>query len=371
MIEPSRQGRWAAGLLVVSLAAGCGVKAHFPAGVKGGSGGSSPDPGSAGGAPGAGGGGPSAGGAGGAPSDSSVPQAGSGGGSVADSGPLGSSPDGAMVVAPPPGSDAAGPPNTSVGVTIGGKFVPKEKVIVFLHVGHSDMAGRADKPPELRPFAYDTNPQLWMYAKGGIFRPAKEPTAPDDGTGSKSGPGMAILRTALSRAPNIYAISIGHGHSGAQGGWCSNFRKGKVLWPTFMDAAVELKGKVTFGALFTMFGITEYHEGLTTGPPAVGDCIIGLANEVRAELGVPDMPLMVGDWNAGGTGMYDPNSVPGKLARPALKMVPDRDKRAGLIPTDGLPMQDDRHLDMAGQKMWAERAFTIMADHGFIPWAMP
>ena len=37
-----------------------------------------------------------------------------------------------------------------------------------------------------------------------------------------------------------------------------------------------------------------------------------------------------------------------------------RDMRAGLIPTDGLPMHDDRHLNMAGHKGWAERAFMIM-----------
>jgi hypothetical protein len=32
-------------------------------------------------------------------------------------------------------------------------------------------------------------------------------------------------------------------------------------------------------------------------------------------------------------------------------------------------MQDDRHLNYQGHKTWAERAFQIMADKGWLPWA--
>jgi hypothetical protein len=231
------------------------------------------------------------------------------------------------------------------------------------------MAGRAEGPASLRPFFTDTHPQLWMYAKGGSFRPAREPTAGDSGSEGKTGPGVAILKTALTSAPSTVFISIGHGHSGAAGGYCPSFRKGKLLWPTFMDAAVELKGKVVFGALFTMFGITEYH--VPDGPAQVGDCILGLVNEIRAELGAPEMALMVGDWNMGGTGIYSPTGEYGRAARPALAAIPMRDMRAGLIPTDGLAMEDDRHLNMAGHKMWAERAFMIMTEKGWTPWVMP
>ena len=55
--------------------------------------------------------------------------------------------------------------------------------------------------------------------------------------------------------------------------------------------------------------------------------------------------------------------------KPQLVRLPDRDPRTGLIPTTGLGMQDDRHLNMAGQKLWAERALMIMAERGFLaPW---
>ena len=252
---------------------------------------------------------------------------------------------------------------------IDGRFVPKGRAVVFIHVGHSDMAGRADRPASLRAFHTDTDPQLWTYAEGGTFRLAREPTAGDEGSEGKAGPGMALLKTALGGAPEVFFISIGHGHSGAVGGYCPNFRRGRLIWPTFMDAAHELKGKVTFGGLFTMFGITEYH--VPNGPAQVGDCILGLASEIREELEAPEMPLLVGDWNMGGTGIYSPSGEYGRVARPELGRIPQRDTRAALIPTDGLPMQDDRHLNLEGHKTWAERAMNIMGERGWLPWTAP
>ena len=275
---------------------------------------------------------------------------------------------GADVAPPPPVMDTAPPPSSSVGPNINGQVVPKEKTIVFIHVGHSDMAGRADKPAALRPYVTDTDPRLYVYSTGGRFRLAKEPTAGDSGSEGKAGPGMAILRTALQQVPDGYIISVGHGHSGASGGYCPNFRKTGLFWPLYMDAAKELKGKVTWGGIFTMLGITEYHLG-TPGLRAFADCLIGIANDIRTELGEPNIPLMVGDWNMGGTGIYSPTGEYGQIARPQIQMVPMRDPRAAVIPTDGLPMQDDRHLNMAGHKMWAERGFMLMSEKGWARWA--
>jgi hypothetical protein len=265
---------------------------------------------------------------------------------------------------------AGGQPDAGSGITvsINGMTVPKEKAIVFIHIGHSDMAGRALEPASLKPFFYDTDPHLWMYAKGGKWKQAMEPTAGDGGSGQGAGPGMAILRTALGYAPDAYMISIGRGQSGAASGFCPNFRKGQVLYPLFMDAAKELKGKVTFGGIFTMLGITEYHLG-APGLNSFADCLVGIANDIRADLGEPDLPLMVGGWNMGGTGIYDPDGMYGKIIRPQMEMVPGKTMNAAVIHTDGFPMHDDRHLSMAGHKMWAELAFKILNEKMWLPWA--
>jgi hypothetical protein len=308
-----------------------------------------------------------AGGSGGSAGSAGNAGAPGGAGAAGSTGSGGAGVPGAAADARPGTADAA-PPAATEGITIGGRFVPRDKAVVFIHVGHSDMAGRATGPAELRPFMFETHPQLWVYQKGGSFRPAREPTCGDEDSAGKSGPGMALLRTGLMRAPDAHMISIGHGHSGSTIGFCPNFRRGKPLYATFMDAARELRGKVTFAGLFTMFGITEYHTGMQ-GLATTGDCILGLINEVRADLGVPDLPLMVGDWNQEGSGIYSPTGEYGRIVKPQLARLPDRDPRTGLIPTADLGMQDDRHLNMAGQKLWAERALMIMAERSFLaPW---
>ena len=353
-------------VLVVGVAA-CGVKLHAPpdtmsssgdggeggspplepdAGDGSGTGGEETPTGGAGGRGGDGGGGTSTGGKAG-------PTGGSGGASTGGAGGK-------------PMPDAGAP--SGAGVMINGTVVPKEKAVVFIHIGHSDMCGRATGPSSLMPFFYDTDPHLWMYAKGGAWKPAKEPTACMEPGATRAGPGMAILRTALAHAPDSYFISIGHGHSGAENGYCPNFRRGGLFYGTFMDAAKELKGKVTFGGIYTMFGITEYHLG-TAGLMTLGDCLAGIGNDIRQDLGDPNIPLMVGDWNAGGTGIYSPTGQYGSIARPQIQMVPMKTTRAAVIPTTGLPMEDDRHLNMSGHKMWAERGYGLMKDMGWQPWA--
>src|SRR5262245_51837450 len=55
----------------------------------------------------------------------------------------------------PPGDPAAPP---VAGLEIAGVFVPRERIVVLLHVGHSNMAGRGERPAELRPYFYEPHP---------------------------------------------------------------------------------------------------------------------------------------------------------------------------------------------------------------------
>jgi hypothetical protein len=274
--------------------------------------------------------------------------------------------DAAIATTPPP------PVNSTVGVTINGQFVPRDKALVVLHIGHSNMAGRATGPVELKPYFYNPDPQLWVYAKGGTFRPASEPTAPDNEMGQAAGPGMALLHTGASMAPpGSYLISIGHGHSGSFSGYCSNFRKGGLYYNVVMQAAVELKGKVTFVGIFTMFGQSE-HNATAAMQNAFGDCMMGIAADMRADLAEPDLPFVIGDYEANLTKAgIEPGSAFGKAIITQLRALPGRMSRAALIPTDGLTMEDDHHYNMAGHKEWAARGFQLLRDKGWAPWATP
>jgi hypothetical protein len=269
------------------------------------------------------------------------------------------------------GPPAPAAPPGRPGVTIAGKFYPRDKVVVLLHIGHSNMAGRATTPPELKPYFYDTDPQLWAYAKGGAFSPAKEPLSPDVDTAGTAGPGMALLRQAqaAAHAGDMAFVSIGHGHSGTYGGNCAAFRKGGLLYDIVMAPARELKGKVTFGAIFTMLGQSEHRVDAAQQRQFL-ECLATVAADMRGDLGEPELPYMVGDYEMGiSRPDIAPTSAFAKLIIAQIQMVPGKITRAAVIPTDDLPMQDDHHFNMAGHRGWAERAFKILLDRAWAPWA--
>jgi hypothetical protein len=265
-----------------------------------------------------------------------------------------------------PDSGVGAPAND--GVIIAGVPVPRDRVLVFLHIGHSNMAGRANSPAALRGYNYDPHPRLWSYAKGSGFRPAVEPLSPDSMTAGRAGPGMSILRAALALAPQHHMVSIGHGHSGQTGGYCRNFRRGGLFYDLTMAAAAELKGKVTFAGVFTMFGTSEVND--RSNLPRFGDCMTGLAADIRADLGEPALPFLIGDWEAESMTSLTPDSPTGMVIIPQLRALPTRMPAAAVIPTEDLAIiPDDHHYDFTGHKQWAERGLAIMKDKGWAPWA--
>jgi hypothetical protein len=269
-----------------------------------------------------------------------------------------------------PPLDAAVSGEPGPGVTIAGRFVPRAKAIVLLHIGHSNMAGRASTPAALEPYFYDPDPQLWTYKKGGAFSQAREPTAPDNEAGQAAGPGMALLRSAKEIAPPDAAIiSIGHGHSGSFGGYCSAFRKGGLLYDIVMAPARELRGKVTFAGIFTMLGQSEHNA-----PPAeqamFAQCLAGIAADMRGDLDEPELPFLVGDYEQGiSRSDIAPSSPFGKKTIAQIQMVPDLVTTSAIIPTVGCTMQDDHHFDLGGHKMWATSAIQLLVDRKWAAWA--
>ncbi len=258
-------------------------------------------------------------------------------------------------------------PASGDGVIIAGTPFPKDKVVVYLHLGHSNMAGRTSTPPELRAINFESHGQLWAYAKGGAWRPAKEPLSGDYLTRNGAGPGMSILRTALALSPSRLHVSIGRGHDGSIGGHCRNFRKGALLYDFVMAPAMELKGKVTFGGIFAMLGVNEFRRD-NMNLPRFAECLAGIASDMRGDLGDPNIPFLLGDWEAGATGAFDPTHDYAIATRAQMRRAMEIIPRAVLIPSEGLPMSDDHHYDLAGYKMWAERGFALLKEKGILPW---
>jgi hypothetical protein len=267
-------------------------------------------------------------------------------------------------------ADAAPVEPPGVGVVIDGTAVPRDRALVFLHIGHSNMAGRSETPTSERPFFYDTHPNLWAYARGGVWRPAREPLSGDSMTEGRAGPGMAILRGALALAPAAHVISIGRGQSGQNAGYCRSFRRGGLLYHFVMDAAMELRGRVTFAAVFVMFGISEVDD--MANARTFGSCAQGVVSDMREDLGEPALPFVFGDWEQEVETDIGPDSRIAQIIIPQLRSLPAQLTRTVLIETAGLPIEvGDHHYTLVGQKLWAQRGFDKLVAAGLAPWARP
>jgi hypothetical protein len=263
-----------------------------------------------------------------------------------------------------PSPDTAAGPATGAGVQIDGAFVPKERAIVFIHFGHSNMAGHGQNPASLKPYFYTPQPHLWSYLGRGSFVPAKEQTAPDP-PGKGAGPGMAWLRAAAAAAgPDYHFISVARASGGATS---ADFLKGGPFYASFMDRAVELKGKVTFAGVFVMLGITDRHLPMAE-QGGFTDRMTRILADLRADLAEPDLPVLESDYEVTATGDLSLGSPIGARLRPMIQAMPARLPNLVLVPTDGITLEDDHHFTLTGQKLWAERGVQLMIDHGWFPW---
>jgi len=271
-----------------------------------------------------------------------------------------------------------GAPPSGITINIGGTIVPKENAIAFIHFGHSNMAGRGVDPPETRPYFFGaTDPHAWMYHSGAGFQPAVEPKTAGDGGNNingmvSGGPGTALVKEAAALAPDKYFISLGFGQSSA---YCSQFLPGTGYYTKLMAGALELKGKVTFAGIMIYLGITERH-GTQADINNYPQCINKLVTQIRSDLGEPNLPLMLNDYEMGTTGPLAPGSSFYNAILPKIRMVPMLVTSSILIPTDMPNIQiqddhstnDDHHFSLDGHKEYVRRMLAAMQQKGWFPW---
>ena len=271
-------------------------------------------------------------------------------------------------------ADGGAAPLSGITVNINGVTVPKEKVVAFIHFGHSNMAGRADVPLPLRPWFFtQADPHGWIYSSAGVFTPCLEPNTAGDGTNNMGapgqvtplgGPGTALIKQAIAMAPDYYFVSLGFGQGSA---YCSQFLPGHLYYDSLIAAAKAIKGKVTFGAIVVMLGITERH-GTAADITGYPNCINTLITAVRTDVGEPNLPLLLTDYEMTATGMLAPTQPFALSIIPEIHMVPTVVSNSALVPTDGLVLIDDHHFNLQSHQIWTQRALDIMKTNGWFPW---
>jgi hypothetical protein len=251
-------------------------------------------------------------------------------------------------------------------------MLPKENVVAFILLGHSNMAGRSSRPSASRPYHFtEMNLYTWVY-QPNTWQPAREPlTAGDEdasppGRDPMGGPGTALLKQAADLAPNHYFVALGFGLGSA---YCSQFLPGGLLYDQAVTAPKALKGKVTFGGIVIMLGITERH-GTDQDISNYPNCINSLVTAVRNDVGEPNLPLLITDYEMESTGTeLSPTGAFAQQIIPRIAMIPSVVSNSAIVPTTEIAMQDDHHFNLDGQKEWSRRVLEIMQQKGWFPWS--
>jgi hypothetical protein len=254
-------------------------------------------------------------------------------------------------------------------INLGGVDVLSEKVVAFIHIGHSNMAGRSRSPFESRPYHFDeTHPRAYMYHVGSPPELAHEPnTAGDDEAirGNIGGPGTALVKEAAELAPDHYFVSLGFGMASA---YCSQFLPGALYYDQLIAAPKAIKGRVTFGGIFIYLGITERH-GTESDRTGFAQCINSLVTAIRTDVGVPDLPVLLNDYEVGGSGEFVVGGEVYSAIKPQIDECPTVVSNLALVSCEGIGMQDDHHFNLDGQRTWAQRALETMQAKGWFKWA--
>src|SRR5450432_3098003 len=273
-------------------------------------------------------------------------------------------------------STGGGAPLSGVTITLGTDVVPMERAVAFIHIGHSNMAGRATSPAASKAYHFtETNPHAYMYhvaanAGGGMPGPpalAIEPKTAGDTPGN-AGPGTSFVKQAAALAPNTYFISLGFAVPSA---YRSQFVPGALYYDQLIAAPKAIKGKVTFGGIFIYLGITERAD--EAGHPAsdtanFANCINTLVTAIRKDVGVPNLPLLENNYEVDGTGEFAVGGAVYNGIFPVIQTIPTVVSNSALIDCKGLGMQDDHHFNLDGQRTYAQRALAMMQAKGWFPW---
>jgi hypothetical protein len=263
-----------------------------------------------------------------------------------------------------PAAAPAAPPLSGVTIPLGGVEVPKERAIAFIHIGHSNMAGRARSPNSSRPFHFEeTHPRAWLYHPGSPPELALEPNTAGDT--QNAGPGTALVKEAAMMAgPDYYFISLGFGYPSA---YCTQFLPSGLYYEQLIDGPLAIKDRVTFGGIFIYLGITERHgtEADRTGFP---NCINELVTNIRNDVGVPDLPLLINDYEVESTGEFRVGGEVANAIIPQIAKIPTTVLNSALVSAEGLGMQDNHHFNLDGHRVWVQRALATMQEKGWFPW---
>jgi hypothetical protein len=265
-------------------------------------------------------------------------------------------------------------------INLGGTNVAKEKFIVYLLIGHSEMAGITTTNND-----NVTDPHAWVYRWGTTknWELAKENGTYKAGLSGRGtgGPGMAFLKLMVSRHSDYYFGVVSNAcpsatcHGINTGGNGSDFTaeqdrywRDALLFQEIIKAARAIQKEVTLGGVLCMLGCVEATRATdVTVCQNFANDMTQMATDIRDSLGLPKLPFVIADYEKGASGDFSvSNPWPAIIAK-QLDSIPFKLSCSVIVNSAGIQMTNDHHFSIAGEGEWARRAVDSLEANHFFP----
>jgi hypothetical protein len=273
----------------------------------------------------------------------------------------------------------------SHAVTLGGTNVPKEKFVVYLMIGHSNMAGQ-----DLAHSDGTSDPHGWFWPVSATtakqWTLAKEVPNAGRATGisghGEGGPSMPLIKGLIAAYPGYYIGVINNASlsatcKGVNNGSNSSgldpadnrYFKGTYLYQQLIDAAKAAQAEATIGGLLCMLGTVEATRTDQTVCSAFSDDISQLVKDIRTDLGMPNLPFLMGAYENGASGDFAITKPLPATIDAQIKLIPSKLSLSAVVDSKGITMLDDHHYvaNGSGQPLWASRAVTLIQTNKWFP----
>ncbi|MBD3418912.1 MAG: hypothetical protein GF398_02220 [Chitinivibrionales bacterium] len=274
-------------------------------------------------------------------------------------------------------------------LSLGGVSVPKEKIVTYIFIGHSNMAGRTNDPQSFRPTFHQTHPRCWNFNIVDDFTdpavssyhhqwiPAKAQIHRDMNSSSSQtqcGPAMAFLKEMATGFPDAY-FGVTQNAESAASTWKyrndTNRNNGPPLYSQIIAAATAIQPDATIGGVVMMLCLAD---GLRH-PDTYKQNVKELIAMFRSDLNMPNLPVFISDYEYGSTGQRDPGTAGAQKAIQVNQQLPGEVDHCYLIPTKSWSnqqqyMHDDHHYNLKGYVRWAQELVTIITENDLGPAAV-
>jgi hypothetical protein len=268
------------------------------------------------------------------------------------------------------------------GLSLGGTNVPKEKIVVYILIGHSNMAGiDAGKSDDV------SNPHCWNYPmKTKAWVLAKEPknnkTAGLSGNGS-AGPGMPFMKGMAAAYPDYYfgvltnaslSATCRGENTGSNGSTLdpsdNRYWDSTYLYDQIMTAAKAVQKDVTLGGILCMLGTVDATRTTLAVCQNFSNDISELVTDMRRDLAMPNLPFIMGEYEAGATAEFSPSLPMPAAVMAQIKLIPSKLPFSATVDSKGITMLDNHHYTGdGGQQEWAKRAIAVIQANKFFPFS--